>query len=214
MLDLLAQQEELTLVGTEVTLRRFGTGDKSRWSDAENELIDSYTQLYLDASHQHDTLDEVLCMFSSAGHKAQDLMKEKTLKISISGNNQTHSRRPQDLNPSLSHEDALFMHTCNVLINDMRFDPEQVHEMLIKKWHIVQGDIARAIAFLVDIEEEEEEVTGNMHQRSVAMTEEMKSRIDERVNRESSLITVTSDNNIPQEEINQNENQQNDVNLN
>ncbi|MBU2983626.1 hypothetical protein KO498_17595 [Lentibacter algarum] len=74
--DLLAQREELTLVGTEVALQRFATGDTSRWTETENELIASFTRLHLDDAEQYDTLDEILCMFSAAGHKAQDLIDQ------------------------------------------------------------------------------------------------------------------------------------------
>jgi hypothetical protein len=101
------------------------------------------------------------------------------------------------------------MYTCNLLINEMHFDPQLVRRVMLKHWHVIQGNIERAIQYLVDPQEEEDQADN--HRMSVADSEELKNAIDERANRNSTFLSFVSDqNNIRFEEINRNNNQQND----
>ena len=125
------------------------------------------------------------------------------------GIGQIYMFRSQNSEFEISHEDASFMYTCNLLIYEMHFDPQLVRRVMLKHWHVIQGNVERAVQYLVDPPEEEDEI--NNHRMSVAESEELKNTIDERANRNSTLLSFVSDqNNIRFEEINRNNNQQND----
>jgi len=125
------------------------------------------------------------------------------------GIDQTHIFRSQNSEFEISHEDASFMYTCNLLISEMQFHPPLVRRVMLKHWHVIQGNVEMAIQYLVDPPEEEDEI--NNHRMSVAESEELKNTIDERANRNSTFLSFVSDqNNIRFEEINRNNNQQND----
>ena len=132
-----------------------------------------------------------------------------TSRSSHRGIGQTHIFRSENSEFEISHEDASFMYTCNLLINEMHFDPQLVRRVMLKHWHVIQGNIERAIQYLVDPQEEEDQADN--HRMSVADSEELKNAIDERANRNSTFLSFVSDqNNIRFEEINRNNNQQND----
>ena len=132
-----------------------------------------------------------------------------TSRSSHRGLGQTHIFRSENSEFEISHEDASFMYTCNLLISEMQFHPPLVRRVMLKHWHVIQGNVERAIQYLVDPPEEEDQA--NNHRMSVADSEELKNAIDERANRNSTFLSFVSDqNNIRFEEINRNNNQQND----
>ena len=133
-------------------------------------------------------------------------MNNRSIRRSI---DHIYKFRSQNSEFEISHEDASFMYTCNLLIYEMHFDPQLVRRVMLKHWHVIQGSVERAIEYLVDPQEEEDEVDN--HRMSVADSEELKNAIDERANRNSIFLSFVSDqNNIRFEEINRNNNQQND----
>ncbi|KIC40002.1 hypothetical protein RA27_17080 [Ruegeria sp. ANG-R] len=80
VMELLAQGQEIADVGLEVSLKRFGTGLPDRWTAREAEIINRFTQLYLDRFKASDPappdnyLDDALCMFASAGQDPDPLL--------------------------------------------------------------------------------------------------------------------------------------------
>lgn len=82
VMELLAQEQEVAMVGTEVSLTRFATGDTDRWSAAENAVIMNFVRLYLERFRPsktktlpEDAVDDVLCMLSSAGHDMNEFLE-------------------------------------------------------------------------------------------------------------------------------------------
>lgn len=72
ILEVLAVEEEVAMVGTEVSLKRFDTGNAANWSAEQWGVLDRFQRAYLDREvlrdeDQHLYLDDTLCMFGIAG---------------------------------------------------------------------------------------------------------------------------------------------------
>ncbi len=78
VLEVLACGEDLDSSGTEVSLRRFPTGERSNWNDAEWDVLDRFQRLYLLQAAESNTeyLDDVLCMFGIAQWPLDDLLTQ------------------------------------------------------------------------------------------------------------------------------------------
>lgn len=78
VLEALAADEPPATVGVEVSLSRFPTGDKSRWSPEEWEVLDDFRRLYIEHVHvdSGDFLDDILCMFALAGWSVDELFAQ------------------------------------------------------------------------------------------------------------------------------------------
>lgn len=78
VLEVLAFGEEPALVGIEVSLSRFPTGDKENWSKDEWRVIDQFQRLFLRESmrSKQAMLDDILCMFGNAHWSIADLLEQ------------------------------------------------------------------------------------------------------------------------------------------
>lgn len=78
VLESLAAGAVPATAGIEVTLRRFPTGDASRWSPEEWSVIDRFQRAWLDANDYPDGafLDDVVCMFALAAFPLDDLFAQ------------------------------------------------------------------------------------------------------------------------------------------
>ena len=79
ILEVLADgRDHPSSVGVEVSLNRYQTGDRAHWSDAEWDVLDRFQRLYLSRSMTETDpfLDDVLCMFGSAGWPLEDLFDQ------------------------------------------------------------------------------------------------------------------------------------------
>lgn len=76
--DAMASGEDPASVGVEVSLSRFPTGDRTRWSDEEWAAIERFRVAYLDcaATPGDAYLDDALCTFGSAGWNVEDLFAQ------------------------------------------------------------------------------------------------------------------------------------------
>ncbi|WP_171130522.1 MULTISPECIES: hypothetical protein [unclassified Ruegeria] len=81
VIELLAQGHEVANVGIEVSLMRFATGLPDRWTPPEVDVITRFTLLFLDShkpggrNAQDCYLDDILCMFASAGHDPDPMLR-------------------------------------------------------------------------------------------------------------------------------------------
>lgn len=75
ILEVLAAGEEPAVVGVEVSLNRFPTGDLTQWRADEWAVIDRFRREFLADRHIPDGcfLDDILCMFASAQFSVSDL---------------------------------------------------------------------------------------------------------------------------------------------
>jgi hypothetical protein len=78
VLEILAAGEDVASVGLEVSLSRFPTGRRERWSAQEWSLLDRFQRQYLEHYAQHGTefLDTALCMFGNAGWPLASLIEQ------------------------------------------------------------------------------------------------------------------------------------------
>lgn len=78
ILEILAVGEDVSAIALEISLNRFPTGDKSRWSDRQWEVLDRFRRLYLEKAvlSDRDDLDGVICMFGAAGWPLEALFAQ------------------------------------------------------------------------------------------------------------------------------------------
>lgn len=78
ILEILAAGEDPASVGIEVSLRRFETGNRAKWSLKEWEVLDRFQRDFLRRKVEsgRDALDDVLCMFRLAGWPLTDLLDQ------------------------------------------------------------------------------------------------------------------------------------------
>lgn len=78
LLEILAAGEDVSPIGLEVSLSRFGTGNPSNWSVKEWAVLDRFQQMYLEEciEGKGGALDDVLCMFRLAGWPLEDLLMQ------------------------------------------------------------------------------------------------------------------------------------------
>ncbi|MCP5086097.1 MAG: hypothetical protein GY952_04755 [Rhodobacteraceae bacterium] len=79
VLELLAKGKEPASVGDEVVLQRLDAGNKDRWSDSQNAVLQSYKTAYLNSLRDKDVgsmIDDVLCTFANAGFEASEMTTE------------------------------------------------------------------------------------------------------------------------------------------
>jgi hypothetical protein len=81
-LEVLAMGEEPSYVGIEVSLSRFDTGNPSHWSDRQWSVLDRFQRRFLQSSSPltgawcHNTLDDIICMFTLGGWQLDDLLSQ------------------------------------------------------------------------------------------------------------------------------------------
>ena len=77
-LETLASGQDPSSTGIEVSLNRFETGNPENWSSQEWAILDEFQRLYLDQANliYDDFLDDVICMFATAGWKAENLFTQ------------------------------------------------------------------------------------------------------------------------------------------
>lgn len=78
VLEVLAAGEYPATVGLEVSLSRFPTGEKHRWSEAQWSVLDRFQRQYLHhyALTSDEFLDDALCMFGNANWPLDDLFAQ------------------------------------------------------------------------------------------------------------------------------------------
>lgn len=78
VMEVLACGESPSNAGIELSLSRFPTGDRQRWSDAEWDVLDRFRTTFLDhgARRSEDFLDDLLCLFGEAGWSLAELLDQ------------------------------------------------------------------------------------------------------------------------------------------
>lgn len=78
ILEVLASGEEPSSTGIEVSLSRFETGNPYNWSNEEWAVLDEFQKLFLTQANlwPDECLDDILCMFATAGWQAEDLFSQ------------------------------------------------------------------------------------------------------------------------------------------
>lgn len=78
ILEILAANEDVSNVGTEVSLNRFATGNPNNWSKQEWQILDNFQRMYLKYGIEtaNDFLDDAICMFSLARWSLDDLLDQ------------------------------------------------------------------------------------------------------------------------------------------
>lgn len=78
ILEILAAGDEPSSVGLEVSLSRFGTGNRANWTDKQWSVLDRFQRefLCLKIGHGNEPLDDLLCMFRLAGWPLGGLVEQ------------------------------------------------------------------------------------------------------------------------------------------
>lgn len=78
ILEILASGESVSNVGTEVSLKRFDTGNPKNWSNEEWDVLDRFRRKFLDRAidQDEDFLDDFICMFRLAGWPLDELLNQ------------------------------------------------------------------------------------------------------------------------------------------
>jgi hypothetical protein len=81
-LEVIAMGEDPSVIGIELALSRFDTGNPSHWSDKQWSVLDRFQRRFLQSSSPStgawcwNSLDEVLCMFTLGGWQLDDLLSQ------------------------------------------------------------------------------------------------------------------------------------------
>lgn len=78
ILEILAAGEEVSAIGLEVSLSRFGTGIPDNWSPGQWKVLDRFQRAYLKRAIEDGTepADDVLCMFRLGGWPLEELLAQ------------------------------------------------------------------------------------------------------------------------------------------
>ncbi|MES2453226.1 MAG: hypothetical protein V4610_21940 [Pseudomonadota bacterium] len=78
ILEILAAGEDVSNMGLEVSLNRFGTGDSGNWSEREWRVLDGFQKMFLreQIEQKRGFLDEIICMFQLAGWPLDTLLDQ------------------------------------------------------------------------------------------------------------------------------------------
>lgn len=78
ILEVLASGEDPSTTALEISLSRFRTGDANNWSEKEWEVLDQFQRLFLSKFdlRPDEYLDDILCMFASAGWPTEELFSQ------------------------------------------------------------------------------------------------------------------------------------------
>lgn len=78
-LEVIALGEEPYVVGIELSLSPFDTGNPGHWSAAQWSVLDRFQRLFLNTvTSRHHALDDILCMFRRGGWPLEDLLAQVT----------------------------------------------------------------------------------------------------------------------------------------
>jgi len=78
IMEVLASGEDPSRIGPEVALHRFETGKPEHWTTEEWNVLDMFQRLMLRhiELRNEDCLDDIVCMFASAGWNPEDLFSQ------------------------------------------------------------------------------------------------------------------------------------------
>lgn len=79
ILEILAIGEDVSNVGLEISLNRFETGNRDKWSSEEWKILDGFQRQFLKREMESKTenyLDDTICMFRLAGWPLDDLLEQ------------------------------------------------------------------------------------------------------------------------------------------
>lgn len=78
ILEALAVDEEVCVVGAEITLQRFQSGNREHWNDEEWAVLDRFQRAYLEreAGRETEYLDDTICMFVLGGWPMEALVEQ------------------------------------------------------------------------------------------------------------------------------------------
>lgn len=78
ILEILAADDCVANVGTEVSLKRFETGNPENWTEDEWRVLDAFQRTYLEREIERteEYLDDTICMFALGGWSVDDLFAQ------------------------------------------------------------------------------------------------------------------------------------------
>jgi len=78
LLEVLASGENVSDMGLEVSLNRFGTGNPENWSTTEWRILDNFQKIFLREmiEQKRECLDDTICMFRLAGWPLESLLDQ------------------------------------------------------------------------------------------------------------------------------------------
>lgn len=78
VLELLAIGKDVSVIGIEVSLSRFPTGDASYWTAPQMEVLLRFQRLYLESGRfsEGSLLDDVICMFANASFPIDGILTD------------------------------------------------------------------------------------------------------------------------------------------